>query len=169
MDPRLLRLLHAHRRLDRVRAALRAPVGPIHWAGAENATAGAATWTAVRSGEALQRRLWRMTYGEMIVMTTTETKSRRLADTEVFPIGLGAMPMSVEGRPDEVAPYKRSTGPGPRDHADRYRRRLWPGQTRSATTSASSPRAATWSGDASEVLVATKGGHTRGPGGGVEA
>jgi aryl-alcohol dehydrogenase-like predicted oxidoreductase len=35
-------------------------------------------------------------------MTTTQTKTRRLADTEVFPIGLGAMPMSLEGRPEEA-------------------------------------------------------------------
>jgi aryl-alcohol dehydrogenase-like predicted oxidoreductase len=35
-------------------------------------------------------------------MTTTQTKTRPLADTEVFPIGLGAMPMSLEGRPEEA-------------------------------------------------------------------
>jgi aryl-alcohol dehydrogenase-like predicted oxidoreductase len=35
-------------------------------------------------------------------MTTTQTKTRRLADTDVFPIGLGAMPMSLEGRPEEA-------------------------------------------------------------------
>jgi aryl-alcohol dehydrogenase-like predicted oxidoreductase len=34
-------------------------------------------------------------------MTTTTTQTRRLADTEVFPIGLGAMPMSLSGRPEE--------------------------------------------------------------------
>jgi aryl-alcohol dehydrogenase-like predicted oxidoreductase len=34
-------------------------------------------------------------------MTTTKTQTRRLADTEVFPIGLGAMPMSLSGRPEE--------------------------------------------------------------------
>ena len=43
-----------------------------------------------------------MTYGEMIDMTTTETTSRRLADTEVFPIGLGGMPLALDGRPDEA-------------------------------------------------------------------
>jgi aryl-alcohol dehydrogenase-like predicted oxidoreductase len=35
-------------------------------------------------------------------MTTSETTSRRLADTEVFPIGLGAMPLALSGRPDEA-------------------------------------------------------------------
>jgi aryl-alcohol dehydrogenase-like predicted oxidoreductase len=34
-------------------------------------------------------------------MTTTQTRSRRLADTDVFPIGLGAMPMALSGRPPE--------------------------------------------------------------------
>lgn len=34
-------------------------------------------------------------------MTAIETTTRRIADTEVFPIGLGGMPMSVTGRPDE--------------------------------------------------------------------
>ncbi|MEA2133288.1 MAG: hypothetical protein QOC68_1197 [Solirubrobacteraceae bacterium] len=35
-------------------------------------------------------------------MTTTQTTNRRLADTEVFPIGLGAMPLALSGRPDEA-------------------------------------------------------------------
>ena len=34
----LLRRLHAARGLDRLRAALREPIGPLHWAGAETAT-----------------------------------------------------------------------------------------------------------------------------------
>jgi aryl-alcohol dehydrogenase-like predicted oxidoreductase len=34
-------------------------------------------------------------------MTTTQIQTRRLADTEVFPIGLGAMPMSLSSRPEE--------------------------------------------------------------------
>ena len=34
-------------------------------------------------------------------MTTIETKTRRLAGTEVFPIGLGAMPMALSGSPSE--------------------------------------------------------------------
>src|SRR5918994_6439836 len=32
---------------------------------------------------------------------TTSTTTRRLGDIEVFPIGLGEMPMSLKGRPDE--------------------------------------------------------------------
>jgi aryl-alcohol dehydrogenase-like predicted oxidoreductase len=35
-------------------------------------------------------------------MTTTQTTHRRLADTEVFPIGLGGMPLALPGRPDEA-------------------------------------------------------------------
>jgi len=34
-------------------------------------------------------------------MTTIETKARRLAGAEVYPIGLGAMPMALSGRPPE--------------------------------------------------------------------
>jgi len=34
-------------------------------------------------------------------MTTIQTQTRRLGDEDVFPIGLGGMPVSVEGRPDE--------------------------------------------------------------------
>ena len=49
----LLRLPHAHRRLDAYGPALRAPIGPLHWAGAETRH----VWNgymdgAVRSGEA---------------------------------------------------------------------------------------------------------------------
>jgi aryl-alcohol dehydrogenase-like predicted oxidoreductase len=35
-------------------------------------------------------------------MTTTQAETRTLAGTEVFPIGLGAMPMSLRGRPEEA-------------------------------------------------------------------
>src|SRR5215469_15846500 len=52
-------------------------------------------------------------------------QTRRIGDLAVSAIGLGGMPMSIEGRPDE----QRSL--------------------------------ATWSGDSSTVLVATKGGHLR--------
>ena len=34
-------------------------------------------------------------------MASTRTTTRRLGDTDVFPIGLGAMPMSLRGRPSE--------------------------------------------------------------------
>src|SRR5258706_13380738 len=33
---------------------------------------------------------------------TTQTSTRSLAGTEIYPIGLGAMPMSLAGRPDEA-------------------------------------------------------------------
>ena len=56
MDPRLLRGLHAARRPDRVRPALREPIGPMHWAGTETAT----SWNgymdgALQSGERAAR------------------------------------------------------------------------------------------------------------------
>jgi len=35
-------------------------------------------------------------------MSTTTTKTRRLADVDVHPIGFGGMPLSLEGRPDEA-------------------------------------------------------------------
>ncbi|HLM50643.1 MAG TPA: aldo/keto reductase, partial [Solirubrobacteraceae bacterium] len=34
-------------------------------------------------------------------MSTTTTPSRQIADVDVFPIGLGGMPLSLQGRPDE--------------------------------------------------------------------
>ena len=100
---RLLRRLPAARRVDGVRARpapadRAAALGGRRVRGALERLYG---WCgAVRRG-GRGGGLWRMTYGEMIVMTTTETKSRRLADTEVFPIGLGGMPLAL-GRPDEA-------------------------------------------------------------------
>ncbi len=41
-------------------------------------------------------------------MTTIQTATRRLGDVDVFPIGLGAMPMSVEGRPDDESQSVRT-------------------------------------------------------------
>jgi len=35
-------------------------------------------------------------------MSTTITPTRRLADVDVYPIGLGGMPLSVKGRPEEA-------------------------------------------------------------------
>ena len=65
------------------------------------------------------------------------TQTRKLADADVFPIGLGGMPMSLSGRP----PEERSVRDDPRRarrrrEPDRHRRRLLAPTTRtSATTS----------------------------------
>ena len=91
-------------------------------------------------------------------------QQRTIGSRKVSAIGLGGMPMSIEGRPDE----DRSIRDHPRRarrrrDPHRHRRRLPPATpARSATTRSSSPgrcrrgRAAT-----SDVLVATKGGHLR--------
>lgn len=94
--------------------------------------------------------------------------SRTIGNVKVSAIGLGAMPMSVEGRPDEdrsLQTIHRALDLGITliDTADAY--------GLGADEVGHNERIiakglATWSGDASEVLVATKGGHTRGPGGG---
>ena len=104
VDARLLRRLPAARRVDGARArAARAGRAPA--------------LGGQRDGDALERLhgrrralgrgrrgggLWLAASGEAIVMTTTQTTNRRLADTEVFPIGLGAMPLALSGRPDEA-------------------------------------------------------------------
>ena len=89
---------------------------------------------------------------------------RKLGDSEVSAIGLGAMPMSLDGRP-------------PRDQAIRtIHAALDAGITLIDTADAYCEDAddvghnerlvaealATWSGDRGGVIVATKGGHTRG-------
>jgi aryl-alcohol dehydrogenase-like predicted oxidoreductase len=90
-------------------------------------------------------------------------QARRVGDSEVSAIGLGAMPMSLEGRP-------------PRDQAVRtIHAALDGGITLIDTADAYCEGAhdvghneqlvaqalATWSGDRDAVVVATKGGHTR--------
>lgn len=92
-------------------------------------------------------------------------QQRRLADLTVGAIGLGAMPMSAEGRPDAAQAERTvhaalDAGVTLVDTADAYglghaevghNERLVASALRS------------WGGDASQVLVATKGGHTRPP------
>jgi aryl-alcohol dehydrogenase-like predicted oxidoreductase len=90
------------------------------------------------------------------------SSSRRIGDLSVFPIGLGAMPLSVPPHPD--ADRARAT-----IHAA-----LDAGVTLIDTADAYSPDGVlghneqivadglrTYGGDTSSVLVATKGGHTR--------
>jgi aryl-alcohol dehydrogenase-like predicted oxidoreductase len=88
------------------------------------------------------------------------TRTRRLGDAEVFPIGLGAMPLSLEGRPDEDRAIRTihaalDAGVDLIDTADAYaldehdvghNERLIAKALR---------------GRRDGVIVATKGGHTR--------
>src|SRR3954454_4479798 len=90
-------------------------------------------------------------------------EQRRIATVEVGAIGLGGMPMSIEGRPDS----ERSTatihaaldaGVTLIDTADAYHvhaDEVGHNETLIAQALAS------WSGDTSGVIVATKGGHVR--------
>jgi aryl-alcohol dehydrogenase-like predicted oxidoreductase len=90
-------------------------------------------------------------------------QNRRIAEVTVSAIGLGGMPMSIEGRPDE----KRSlstihaaldAGITLIDTADAYHLHADDvGHNESLIAKA----LATYSGDTSDVLVATKGGHLR--------
>ncbi|MGI5129800.1 aldo/keto reductase [Pseudonocardia sp. CA-107938] len=95
-------------------------------------------------------------------------KTRRIGTTNVSAIGLGEMPMSIEGRPDEersIATIHTALDAGVTliDTADAYHRdsnEVGHGETLIARALAS------YGGDTSDVLVATKGGHLR-PGDGT--
>ena len=95
-------------------------------------------------------------------------KTRRIADLEVSAIGLGGMPMSIEGRPDEarsIATIHAALDEGVTffDTADAYH--LGAGEV-GHNESLIAAAIASWGGDVSNVLVATKGGHLR-PGDGT--
>jgi aryl-alcohol dehydrogenase-like predicted oxidoreductase len=95
-------------------------------------------------------------------------KARRIGDVEVSAIGLGGMPMSIEGRPEEsrsIATIHAALDEGVTffDTADAYH--LKPGEV-GHNESLFAKAIATWGGDTSNVLVATKGGHLR-PGDGT--
>jgi aryl-alcohol dehydrogenase-like predicted oxidoreductase len=99
-------------------------------------------------------------------MTTTETRTRRLADAEVFPIGLGAMPMALSGRPPEEQSLRTihaalDAGVNLIDTADAY--------CRDADEVGHNERliAKALQGRYDDVVVATKAGHIR-PGGAWE-
>ena len=91
---------------------------------------------------------------------------RRIADRDVGAVGLGAMPMSLQGRPDEARSVRTvhaalDAGVTLIDTADAYcldDTEVGHNERLVATALAS------WPGDHDAVLVATKGGHTR-PGG----
>ncbi|MFC3999431.1 aldo/keto reductase [Nocardiopsis sediminis] len=95
-------------------------------------------------------------------------QTRNIGQRSVSAIGLGAMPMSIEGRPERersIATIHAALDAGVTliDTADAYH--LGPediGHNESLVAEALAARGA----DASEVLVATKGGHLR-PGGGT--
>ena len=90
-------------------------------------------------------------------------KQRRIGELEVSAIGLGGMPMSIEGRPDEqrsIATIHAALEVGVTlfDTADAYHLHADEvGHNESLIAKA----IASWGGDASAVLVATKGGHLR--------
>jgi aryl-alcohol dehydrogenase-like predicted oxidoreductase len=90
-------------------------------------------------------------------------QSRRIGDTQVSAIGLGGMPMSLRGRPDEqqsIATIHAALEAGATfiDTADAYSLdRSDVGHNESLIANA----VASYGGDTSEVLIATKGGHTR--------
>ncbi|MFE4468499.1 aldo/keto reductase [Leifsonia sp. NPDC056824] len=90
-------------------------------------------------------------------------KYRALADLQVSAIGLGGMPMSIEGRPDRarsIATIHAALDAGVTliDTADAYHLHADEvGHNEELIAEA----LRTWSGDASAVLVATKGGHLR--------
>jgi aryl-alcohol dehydrogenase-like predicted oxidoreductase len=92
---------------------------------------------------------------------------RQIGDTKVSAIGLGGMPMSIEGRPDEsrsIATIHAALDAGITliDTADAYH----VGADEVGHNESLIARAlASYGGDTSDVLVATKGGHLR-PGNG---
>jgi aryl-alcohol dehydrogenase-like predicted oxidoreductase len=90
-------------------------------------------------------------------------RQRVIGTVSVSAIGLGGMPMSIEGRPDEqrsVATIHAALDLGVTliDTADAYH--LHAGET-GHNERLIAHALATWSGDPSNVLVATKGGHLR--------
>ncbi|NEN05594.1 aldo/keto reductase [Diaminobutyricibacter tongyongensis] len=90
-------------------------------------------------------------------------KTRTIGSVEVSAIGLGGMPMSIEGRPDEarsIATIHAALDSGVTffDTADAYHLHADEvGHNESLIARA----IASWGGDTSAVLVATKGGHLR--------
>jgi aryl-alcohol dehydrogenase-like predicted oxidoreductase len=90
-------------------------------------------------------------------------KTRTIGDRTVSAIGLGGMPMSIEGRPDEarsIATIHAALDAGVTffDTADAYHLHADEvGHNESLFAKA----IASWGGDTSTVLIATKGGHLR--------
>jgi len=97
-----------------------------------------------------------------------KTHTRTIGGVDVGGIGLGGMPMSIEGRPDEarsIATVHAALDAGVTliDTADAYHIHADEvGHNESLIARA----IASWSGDTADVIVATKGGHFR-PGDGA--
>ncbi|MBX0299227.1 aldo/keto reductase [Cryobacterium sp. 1639] len=95
-------------------------------------------------------------------------KTRHIGDRTVSSIGLGGMPMSIEGRPDDarsIATIHAALEAGVTlfDTADAYHLHADEvGHNESLIAQA----IASWGGDTAQVIVATKGGHLR-PGDGT--
>lgn len=90
-------------------------------------------------------------------------RTRRIGDVQVGAIGFGAMPMSVDGRPEEsrsIATVHAALDAGVTliDTADAY---SIGADDAGHNESLIAKALATYGGDPSDVLVATKGGHTR--------
>jgi aryl-alcohol dehydrogenase-like predicted oxidoreductase len=90
-------------------------------------------------------------------------QTRRIGDVQVSAIGLGGMPMSIEGRPDEqrsVATIHAALEAGVTlfDTADAYH--LYANDV-GHNESLIARAVAAYDGDTSDVLIATKGGHLR--------
>jgi len=88
---------------------------------------------------------------------------RRIGDVEVSAIGLGGMPMSIEGRPDEERSVRTihaalDAGVTLIDTADAYH--LYANDDGHNET-VIAQALASYGGDTADVLVATKGGHLR--------
>jgi aryl-alcohol dehydrogenase-like predicted oxidoreductase len=91
-------------------------------------------------------------------------ETRTIGDLSVFPIGLGAMELSLKGHPPQeqgIRTIHAALDAGVRliDTADAY---CVDAHDVGANERLIAMALAQWSGDADEVLVATKGGHTRG-------
>ncbi|MEV5711565.1 aldo/keto reductase [Actinoallomurus sp. NPDC052274] len=90
-------------------------------------------------------------------------RTRRIGDVQVGAIGLGAMPMSIDGRPEEgrsIATIHAALDAGVTliDTADAY---SLDANDVGHNESLIAKALASYGGDTSNVLVATKGGHTR--------
>lgn len=90
-------------------------------------------------------------------------QERQIGDVEVSAVGLGEMPLSIEGRPDEaqaMATVHASLDAGVTiiDTADAYSLNT---QEHGHGERLVARALATYAGDTSRVLVATKGGHLR--------
>jgi aryl-alcohol dehydrogenase-like predicted oxidoreductase len=90
-------------------------------------------------------------------------QTRNIGQVSVGAIGLGGMPMSIEGRPDEAGSIRTihaalDAGVTLIDTADAYHQHV--GET-GHNERLIAKALASYAGDASDVLVATKGGHIR--------